>query len=435
MIKRLLVPFSVLSIFISSFASADTSPTASIFNPATDMGRYLNTRQSETLRQFRFASGLYFDYARNPIRVDTGTGIQRVVGNLSIMHAVGSFAFTNWFQMGADIPLAIYETYSNPNSLLGAAAPVEKFAGKMGDVKLDATFRVLDINRYNIGVAISPYAQFPTAKKDIYLGNQQFSGGGRVIVEGKIKDRAWIAMNVGFQALKRVQYFTANTDAIIGNQLLASLGANVNIAKGVSVLGEAYVQTLASNAFKSSRQTPAEALLGVRFTIPKGAAEGMMFTLAGGSGFGSGVGAPRGHGMLSVGYRQPYRVPTLTPALVDARADEKILITQKIHFEFNRAIIRPISYPILDDVVNLLKLNPQIKKIQVEGHTDAIGGDAGNMRLSDARAKSVVAYLVSKGVPSSRLVAVGYGRSRPIADNSTAEGRAKNRRTEFTVIE
>jgi outer membrane protein OmpA-like peptidoglycan-associated protein len=108
---------------------------------------------------------------------------------------------------------------------------------------------------------------------------------------------------------------------------------------------------------------------------------------------------------------------------------------QKIHFEFDRSTIRPISYPILDDVADLLMRNPQIHHVRIEGHTDWIGSDAYNMGLSQRRADSVRTYLINKGIDPSRLIAVGYGETRPIADNNTVLGRAKNRRVEFTVLD
>ncbi len=141
--------------------------------------------------------------------------------------------------------------------------------------------------------------------------------------------------------------------------------------------------------------------------------------------------------MVQVNYRKSKVVglEDETPVSVEAPFEEKIIITQKIHFEFNRWNIRPISFPILDDVVEVLKRNPQIKKVRIEGHTDWIGSDAYNIRLSDRRAESVRTYLIQKGVESDRLISEGFGESRPVADNNTTEGRAKNRRTEFTVVE
>jgi outer membrane protein OmpA-like peptidoglycan-associated protein len=114
---------------------------------------------------------------------------------------------------------------------------------------------------------------------------------------------------------------------------------------------------------------------------------------------------------------------------------KKITIDQKIHFDFDKATIKKESYGILDDVASVLKSNPQIKKVRVEGHTDSIGSDTYNQKLSEKRANAVKDYLVGKGIEASRLEAVGYGESRPIADNKTAAGRAQNRRTEFNVVE
>ena len=86
-------------------------------------------------------------------------------------------------------------------------------------------------------------------------------------------------------------------------------------------------------------------------------------------------------------------------------------------------------------MVDVLQRNPDILKVQVEGHTDAVGSDAYNQRLSERRSKSVVEYLASHGVSRSRLVAKGLGESNPVDTNDTALGRARNRRTEFTILD
>jgi outer membrane protein OmpA-like peptidoglycan-associated protein len=120
------------------------------------------------------------------------------------------------------------------------------------------------------------------------------------------------------------------------------------------------------------------------------------------------------------------------PPRVEAK---KIVIDQMVHFDFNKYNIKSDSYAILDDVANVLQKNPHVKKVRVEGHTDGIGSDSYNQKLSQRRAESVVDYLVKKGVSPSRLEAVGYGKTRPIATNKTAAGRAQNRRVEFNVTE
>ena len=117
------------------------------------------------------------------------------------------------------------------------------------------------------------------------------------------------------------------------------------------------------------------------------------------------------------------------------RTDEKIEITEKIQFETASAEIRPESFGVLDEVAQVMNENPDITKVRIEGHTDSRGGRAYNQKLSQRRAASVRRYLIDKGVSGDRLVAKGYGLSKPIADNSTEEGMYENRRVEFTILE
>ena len=105
-----------------------------------------------------------------------------------------------------------------------------------------------------------------------------------------------------------------------------------------------------------------------------------------------------------------------------------------INFESAKADIRPSSYGILDEIAAALAANPTLK-VLVEGHTDSRGARAFNMNLSQRRAQAVVDYLVDKGVASNRLSAQGFGPDRPVADNGTRLGRAKNRRVQFTRVD
>jgi len=115
--------------------------------------------------------------------------------------------------------------------------------------------------------------------------------------------------------------------------------------------------------------------------------------------------------------------------------NNKIEIKQQVHFATNRSKVLRDSFELLNEVAEVLKDNPGIKKVSIEGHTDSRGSHAHNMKLSQDRADSVLEYLVSKGIDPSRLEAVGYGPDRPIASNKTAKGRAENRRTEFNITE
>jgi outer membrane protein OmpA-like peptidoglycan-associated protein len=112
----------------------------------------------------------------------------------------------------------------------------------------------------------------------------------------------------------------------------------------------------------------------------------------------------------------------------------KIEIKQTIYFAFNKATIKPVSYPLLNEVAQALKDNPSIK-VEIGGHTDSVGNDKFNLKLSQNRAAAVRTYLIKQGIDSSRMTAKGYGENVPIADNRTADGRSQNRRVEFVITE
>lgn len=131
----------------------------------------------------------------------------------------------------------------------------------------------------------------------------------------------------------------------------------------------------------------------------------------------------------------PPPVEAKPPPRVELR-DNKIEFKEKIQFEVNKAVIKEESYSLLKDIAEVIKKNPQVKKISIEGHASAEGDAKHNKKLSDERAKSVMEHLVKKeGVEAARLTAKGWGEEKPIADNNTEEGREKNRRVEFLVVE
>ncbi len=102
------------------------------------------------------------------------------------------------------------------------------------------------------------------------------------------------------------------------------------------------------------------------------------------------------------------------------------------NFDFNKATLTPAGRAKVDEASKILKDNPSIH-VEVGGHTDSIGSDAYNMKLAERRAQTVADQLEKDGISASRLTVRGYGKTKPIADNKTAEGRARNRRVELVV--
>ena len=114
--------------------------------------------------------------------------------------------------------------------------------------------------------------------------------------------------------------------------------------------------------------------------------------------------------------------------------EKKIELKQTVFFDSNKATIKSVSFALLNDVAQAMADNPKIK-VEIGGHTDAVGDDNFNLKLSQKRAESVKAYLVKRGVDGSRMEPKGYGETVFIADNRTSEGRAQNRRVEFVITE
>ena len=111
----------------------------------------------------------------------------------------------------------------------------------------------------------------------------------------------------------------------------------------------------------------------------------------------------------------------------------QIVILKNIFFDFNKYELKPESFPELDRIIKFLYDNPSME-IEISGHTDNIGSDEYNNKLSYERANAVLNYLVSKFISASRLTAKGYGKTKPIATNDTEEGRQLNRRVEFIIL-
>ncbi|WP_242332969.1 MULTISPECIES: OmpA family protein [unclassified Anaeromyxobacter] len=123
------------------------------------------------------------------------------------------------------------------------------------------------------------------------------------------------------------------------------------------------------------------------------------------------------------------------PRVVVQPEAKKIELREKVQFEAGKATIRPESDKLIEDIANVLKEHPEIKRVQVEGHADSSGSAALNKRLSQARADAVAKAIAARGVDKARLSAKGYGPSRPIASNDTPEGREANRRVEISIVQ
>ncbi|MCB9743356.1 MAG: OmpA family protein [Alphaproteobacteria bacterium] len=125
---------------------------------------------------------------------------------------------------------------------------------------------------------------------------------------------------------------------------------------------------------------------------------------------------------------------TLTPKPSTVKVSQaKIDLGDSVYFETNKAIIKPESFGLLDDVATVMKEYPQITLVRIEGHTDSRGSDEANQTLSENRAAAVRDYLISKGVEANRLESAGYGESKPLVEGNNEAAWSKNRRVDFFI--
>ncbi len=148
---------------------------------------------------------------------------------------------------------------------------------------------------------------------------------------------------------------------------------------------------------------------------------------------------PVGNGKPGADDRTESKVAPEAPPPIEAIkarvTDKNIVISGRVMFEPDNAVLKAASYPLLDEVATVLVSHPEIVVLSIAGHTDS-DGDAGyNKRLSQKRANSVRAYLIKVGIARDRLRARGYGEEIPVASNDNAAGKLKNRRVAFDILE
>ena len=132
---------------------------------------------------------------------------------------------------------------------------------------------------------------------------------------------------------------------------------------------------------------------------------------------------------------KPAPAPVAKPAavVVPAVAATKVTYAADAFFDFDKAALKPAGRTKLDDLISKIK-GINLEVIIAVGHTDSVGSNAYNQKLSVKRSESVKAYLVSKGIEKNRVYTEGKGETQPVADNKTSDGRAKNRRVEIEVV-
>ncbi|QQR80169.1 MAG: OmpA family protein [Deltaproteobacteria bacterium] len=405
---------------------AATSFDSLSFKPASDQGYYLTVQQSQTLKNHGFAIGGSGEFSNNSfvLKDTSGATVQDVIKKQVSATVGASFGLLDWLNVGGTVSGVPYQQFIAPGT------GTSDNGARMGDVGVNLKARLLDNDVFPIGIALVPFMTIPTGNSNHYAGNGKITGGGIVVLDTKrIGDRVSFSVNAGSQF--RHEVTLAPTSRTIGHQFLYGGGMNVALAKPVQAIAEVNGSTTFDNFF-GSHNRDIEINGGTRF-LPGGDDNSVAFTVGGGAGLMKDMpGAPDWRVFSTISYHRPNK-KDLAPVAEAASAPikEEVITTNQIHFAFGKAVIRPESYRILEGILSNIKVRPEVETVRVEGHTDSVGSDEANQKLSEKRANSVRTFLVNRGYPPEKIMAVGMGETAPIDDNDTKEGRAENRRVEF----
>lgn len=399
------------AIVLMSFSAAKVHAAASFnsisFKPTPSQGPYFTVEGSQTLGQWGYAMGLWFELSNNSVISATlaGVRIRDIVNHQLVLTAGGAVGVTEWLDLGLTVQFVPYQNFDTPGT------GVSDNGARMGDIRFSPKFRILDSEKFPVGIAIVPYVTFPTGSDTHFTGDGKITGGGVLVVESPLLwDRLRIAVNLGGDIRSSSPLSTGGS---LDDRFLYGLGVNVGIIKSLEFVAEINGWTPFENIFDNNTRNM-EFNGGFRIKPWRG----LLLAVGGGTGILDAIGAPSYRVFGTVGWRGP----------TEERIE--ILRTNKIHFEHDKARILPQSYTILNEIVSTIKRSA-VNRVTIEGHTDSTGSDVYNERLSQRRAESVRQYLISKGVSASKLSSVGRGESTPVATNETREGRALNRRVEF----
>lgn len=398
-----------------------------LFDPAVDGGDYYTVYGSQNLKAGQGNVGFYFDYANKPLQF-IGIGAvagqrQSVIDNIVTLDIFGAVGVTDWFEVGLNIPVVLYNWFFQDI----AGAPSDH-GGGMGDIQMMGKFRIVNTENGRVGFAVQPFLTLPSGDTARYTGNGTVTGGINLITDFIFNDRFSMAVNTGATLHDNVTRNGVNID----DQFNYGVAGNVKFTKNLQGIVEMFGDTNIKDPFGSSGHSPLEAGGGLRYIFGD---SGFAANVGGSAGIIDGVGSPQYRGFAGLTWSSPVHQAPPPPAPDPRIVNNKIILTGKIFYDVDKDTLKSESYPVLNDVVDVLQKNPQVRLVEVQGHTDSSAGDEHNMKLSQRRAESAVRYIVSKGVDASRLMPKGYGETRPIASNATKEGMSENRRTEFVIIQ
>lgn len=440
--RRLAVGAFLFCLFICcplTGAQAATKFSTIKVHPNADLGSYFFVQESRTLPQLNWHLGTAFLYYNRPLDINLQRVIVRRTGTRTVsagmdginhmfyQYFYGALGLTDWMSLSADFPLFWAYEYA---ATTGAARSSKFYYVKPGDINAALKFRLLDPDKYPVGISLMPSVTVPTGKDSHYLGDEGVTGEARVIIEVKPVDKLNIAFNAAYQTREKV-----NTGYVSFRDVIRmSLGANYRVAKNVSVIAEAETQTPVTDFYGQRSTSPAEARLGARWN-PNGSQ--WLLGLGGSVGIIHGSGMPRYAGFVSVGYtgkRPKPKIKVTKLAQLDGvdqcrrvAADDgngRYLFVCAVYFGFDKSTTGDVD--VIRSVAGAIKNSGENVTVEVRGWADKAGQAKYNKQLSLKRAR-FVAKTIEKELGDNahkaeiKVLGIGEDTLRPAKEARRAD--------------
>ncbi|MBI4196669.1 MAG: OmpA family protein [Deltaproteobacteria bacterium] len=439
-----------LLLLLARFSWADIGASVENFKPSIGPGSYFSVLSSRGLGQWQFHGGVGINYAHQPLL--RGVTNVPMVDNLWMTDIGVAAGLTDWLEFGVALPVVLFNDATSLTRLTADSNNVTRTTSRgLGDLRIQMKFRLVDLKDYDVGFAIVPILSIPTGNEDQFAADGTFSGGGLLVLDGEFLDRAEMSFNLGLMA--RSGFIFPGTVTERDDYIPIGVGLKIKTVDWIDLIGELNSSFLLKRPYDRESESPLEGGGGIRFRIPP--LPGLALSAGVTAGVINSYGSPFYRIIGGVAYTQgqtrkkkvaqkkepkveatppPPPPPPAESSLVEI-GEKEIEIKKKIHFEHGKESIREVSQDILDAIIETLKNHPEILKVEIGGHTDNKGDETYNLKLSGKRAEAVKRFLVDHGVQAGRLTAKGYGESEPRDTNDTEEGRARNRRVEFKILE
>ncbi|HXN83419.1 MAG TPA: OmpA family protein, partial [Myxococcales bacterium] len=465
----------------------NTSFSVDRFQPGAGAFDVLSVASPETAGALEWHGSAYASYARDPLRlIAVGQPNEvRLLRNQSLLHLGASVGLWDRIEIGAVLPVAVFQN-SDGAAMLGGPLAGGVPASGAGDLRILPKIRLLRLGGLALGAAV-PFS-LPTGRSDAFLGGGSATATPTALAElgiGSLPVR--LLANAGVA----VRPGRSLTNLRVGTAMTYGLAAEAPLeVRGQSLAALATLSGEVGLTRSGGVERPLELLGALRWTVIRG----LDAAAGGGPGLSIGYGTPRYRLFFSVAFTPaflqalrtprpagPTRVEAVPPAVAPtpslatveqpgaapvaaaAAAAEppslpasdpvpppvaplppppalakletsKIDLLAPVGFQRDRDVLLAESRVVLDAAAEVLRAHLEIARVRIEGHTDDHGKPASNRSLSDRRARAVMRYLVKQGIAASRLRAKGYGSARPVDTNATEEGRGHNRRVDLVIL-